>query len=141
MSDFAIFDIAKSSMQAQTVRMNLVASNMANIDSAASSAEEAYKAKKPVFKTVFDNAMGSADPKQGSSHVEIDRIVESKAPPLREYAPNHPMADENGYIFRANVNPIEEMADMISASRSFQDNIEVVNATKKMMTAVINMGK
>ncbi len=141
MSDFSIFDIAGSSMQAQNVRMNLIASNMANIDSVSTTEQEAYRAKKPVFKTVMQDALGRNDPTQTGAQVEVDKIVESKAPVMKEYAPNHPMANAEGYIYRANVNPIEEMADMISASRAFQDNIEVINASKKMMTAVINLGK
>ena len=141
MSDFNIFDIAGSGMQAQNVRMNLIASNMANADSVAGSREEAYKAQKPVFKAVMDNAMSHDPLKQAANKVSVSKIIESKQAVLSEYSPNHPLADENGYIYRSNVNPVEEMADMISASRSFQNNIEVINSTKKMMSAVINLGK
>ena len=141
MSDFNIFDIAGSGMQAQNVRMNLIASNMANADSVAGSREEAYKAQKPVFKAVMDNAMSHDPLKQAANKVSVSKIIESKQAVLSEYSPNHPLSDANGYIYRSNVNPVEEMADMISASRSFQNNIEVINSTKKMMTAVINLGK
>ncbi len=141
MSDFRIFDIAGSAMQAQNVRMNLVASNMANADAVASSREEAYRSQKPVFQTIMDNSMGKDALSKPGNSVEVERIIKSEQPVLTEYKPNHPMADENGFIYRSNVNPVEEMADMISASRSFQNNIEVVNSTKKMISAVINLGK
>jgi flagellar basal-body rod protein FlgC len=141
MSDFKIFDIAGTGMQAQNIRMNLIASNMANIDAVSTTEAEAYRAQKPVFKTVMESMTGETNPNMTGASVKVEKIVESQAQVMKEYAPNHPMANEEGYIFKSNVNPIEEMADMIEASRAFQNNIEVINSSKKMMTAVINLGK
>lgn len=141
MSDFKIFDIAGSGMHAQNVRMNLVASNMANADAISSSIEETYKSRQPVFKTMMDNAGSQVGRGNHGVGVKVAGVIESKTPIFPEYAPTHPMANEDGYIFRSNVNTVEEMANMISASRSFQNNVEVINSTKQMMMRVINLGK
>ncbi|RLJ16761.1 flagellar basal body rod protein FlgC [bacterium endosymbiont of Escarpia laminata] len=137
MSMFKVFDTAASGMSAQSLRLNLVASNMANADSVSSSIGETYKARQPVFKAVFDE-MGGENPAVG---VRMAGVVESKAPLIKEYAPNHSMADEEGYIYRPNVNMVEEMANMISASRSYQSNVEVASAAKQMLIATIRMGQ
>ena len=139
MSDLKIFDIAGSGLTAQSMRMNLIASNMANAEAVSSSLNEVYKARQPVFKTVMQGFTGNTNP--GSAGVKVAGVVESQTPVFPEYAPNHPMANEDGYIFRSNVNSVEEMANMISASRSFQNNIEVINSSKRMLTAIINLGK
>jgi len=139
MSDLKIFDIAGSGLTAQSMRMNLIASNMANAEAVSSSINEVYKARQPVFKAVMDGFTGNTNP--GSAGVKVAGVVESTTPVFPEYAPNHPMANEDGYIFRSNVNSVEEMANMISASRSFQNNIEVINSSKRMLTAIINLGK
>ena len=139
MSDLKIFDIAGSGLQAQTMRMNLVASNMANADAVSSSLNEVYKSRQPFFKTIMQGFSGQTNP--GSAGVQVAGVVESKQPVFPEYAPNHPLANEEGYIFRSNVNTVEEMANMISASRSFQNNIEVINSSKRMLTSIINLGK
>lgn len=137
MSSFKIFDIAGSGMNAQNLRLNLVSSNLANVDAVSSSMQDTYRARQPVFRAVLDGFDKGA-PAQG---VELVGVVESQAPLTREYAPDHPLADPDGYIFRPNVNVVEEMANMISASRAYQNNVEVVNAARQMMTAVINLGK
>lgn len=137
MSSMKIFDIAGSGMTAQNLRMNLVASNLANVDAVSSSIEQTYKARQPVFKAVME-ALNARAPASG---VQMAGVVESNAPLVREHAPNHPMADEQGYIYRPNVNVMEEMANMISASRSYQNNVEVINAARQMMTATINLGR
>jgi len=139
MSDLKIFDIAGSGMQAQTLRMNLIASNMANAEAVSSSINEVYKSRQPVFKTIMLQQSGQTA--TGTASVKVAGVVESKAPVFPEYAPNHPMANEEGYIYRSNVNSVEEMANMISASRSFQNNVEVINTSKKMLSAIINLGK
>lgn len=141
MSDLKIFDIAGSGLQAQTMRMNLIASNMANADAVSSSINEVYKSRQPVFQTVMKSVTGQNLPDNAGAGVKVAGVVESKAPVFPEYAPNHPMANEEGYIFRSNVNTVEEMANMISASRSFQNNVEVINSSKRMLTAIINLGK
>lgn len=134
---FNNFNISGSAMTANTVRMNLVASNLANINSAASSVEGTYKSRQAVFKTVMDEF--SNDP--AVARVGIDRIVESDEPLKAQYQPNHPNANEDGYVFMPNVNPVEAMANMIDASRSYQTNVEVLNTTKQLLMQTINMGK
>lgn len=137
MASMKIFDIAGSGMTAQTLRLNLVASNMANVDAVSSSIDETYRARLPVFRAIMDD-FNKQLPATG---VNMVGVVESQAPLIREYSPNHPMADDDGYVFRPNVNTVEEMANMISASRAYQNNVEVINSARQMMTATINLGK
>jgi flagellar basal-body rod protein FlgC len=137
MSGLKVFDIAGSGMSAQSQRLNLVASNMANADSVSSSIDETYKSRQPVFRTMLNQL----NPDNPSSGVKMVGVVESQAPLRMEYQPGHPMANEDGYIFKPNVNMIEEMANMLSASRSYQSNVEMMNAAKRMAMATINMGK
>jgi flagellar basal-body rod protein FlgC len=139
-----VFNIAGSAMSAQTVRLNTTASNMANADSVSSSVDETYRARKPVFRVeqptleqVHDSDNGLL-PGQG---VEVAGIVESDAPLRMEYNPGHPMADESGYVYYPNVNVVEEMADMISASRAFQINTEIMNTAKQMVQRVLTIGQ
>jgi flagellar basal-body rod protein FlgC len=135
MSLFGIFDIAGSAMSAQTVRLNTTASNLANADNLSGSEAEAYRARHPVFST-FRDALDSS-----TAGVKVDGIVESQAPVLREYQPNNPLADADGYVYRPNVDVVAEMADMISASRSYQNNVEVVNTSKQLMLNVLRLGQ
>lgn len=137
MSMFKIFDTAASGMSAQAMRLNLVSSNLANVDSVSSSTGETYRARHPVFAAIL-NQENPGDPAVG---VQVKGIVESQAPLNMEYAPNNPMANGEGYIFRPNVNVVEEMANMISASRTYQSNVEVVNSTKQLMSATLKMGE
>ncbi|MEA1988034.1 MAG: flagellar basal body rod protein FlgC [Pseudomonadota bacterium] len=136
MSMFNILDISATAMHAQTVRLNTVASNMANADSVSSNKEETYRSKQPVFQTILDES--TLEPKGG---VRIKEIVESEAPPKMEYNPNHPMADGDGYVYRPNVNVVEEMANMMSASRSYETNIEVMNTSKQLLLRTIQLGQ
>ncbi|MGM0633654.1 MAG: flagellar basal body rod protein FlgC [Pseudomonadota bacterium] len=148
MSLGSIFDIAGSAMSAQSVRLNTTASNMANADSAAGSAEEAYRARYPVFSSVQAQALQGGFQPQGmsgmgdaESAVRIDGIVESDRPVEGRYEPGHPLADENGQVFYPNVDVVEEMSNMISSSRSFQMNVDVMNAARSMMQRVLSMGQ
>ncbi len=131
-------------MTAQTVRLNTTASNIANAESVSSSEEDTYRARKPVFslKEITPEQMPedyrSLVPGQG---VQIDEIVESEAPLRMAYEPNHPMADEQGYVYYPNVNVVEEMADMISASRSFQINADIMNTAKQMLQRTLTLGQ
>ncbi|MBF0255568.1 MAG: flagellar basal body rod protein FlgC [Gammaproteobacteria bacterium] len=134
---FKVFNVAASGMSAQNQRLNLVASNMANADAVSSSIDQTYKSRQPFFRTL-QNQLNPDDPTVG---VKMAGVVESQAPLVSEYNPHHPMANEDGYIFRPNVNLVEEMANMISASRSYQSNIEVVNSAKRMATQTLQMGK
>jgi flagellar basal-body rod protein FlgC len=138
MSAFNIFDIAGSGMNAQSVRLNLVASNISNANSVSSSLNQVYKCRQPVFAAELKNVMGK---KNAASKVNVLGIVESQAPPVMEYAPNHPMANKDGYIFKPNVNTVEEMANMMSASRSYQNNVEVLNTAKQMILQTLKMGQ
>ncbi|GAB4353702.1 MAG: flagellar basal body rod protein FlgC [Methylohalobius sp. ZOD2] len=138
MSGFEIFNIAGSGMSAQMLRLNLTASNLANADSVSSSIEQTYKSRQPVFAAQLQNTTtGHSNPVAG---VEVKGIVESPAPLQMEYAPHHPMANEDGYIFKPNVNSVEEMTNMIAASRSYQNNIEMLNTTKELMLQTLRMG-
>ncbi len=139
MPSFKIFDVAGSGMNAQMLRLNLTASNLANADSVSSSIEQTYKSRQPVFSAKFQNDL---DQQQGAAtEVKVLGIVESPAPLQMEYQPNHPLANKDGYIFRPNVNTVEELANMISASRSYQNNIEVLNTAKEMMLQTLRMGQ
>lgn len=124
MSLLSIMDIAGSGMTAQMTRLNVIASNLSNQDSISGDKESAYHARYPVFETVMQE--------EGIARVRVSDIVEAKNPLKREFQPGNPMADEEGYVYMPNVNSIEEMADMISASRSYQDNVQVIEAAKNM---------
>ncbi|MBL4638317.1 MAG: flagellar basal body rod protein FlgC [Proteobacteria bacterium] len=137
MSLFSIFDIAGTGMSAQSLRLNTTASNLANADSVSSSIGETYKARQPVFATVLDNAQQGLP--QGG--VQVRGIVESQAPVRQEYNPSHPMANDDGYVFHSNVDPIAEMANMMSASRTYQNNVEIANTTKQLLMRTLQMGK
>lgn len=138
MSMFKVFDIAGSALSAQSVRLNVTASNLANAESVSSSSGETYKARQPVFAAMLDNASMNEQPGVG---VQVRGIVESDAPLRKQYEPEHPMADADGYVYRPNVNVVEEMANMISASRSYQSNVEVINTAKQLMLKTLNLGQ
>ncbi len=138
MSALSVFDIAGSGMNAQSLRLNLVASNISNANSVSSSAEDAYKSRQPIFAAQLSNVM---DKKSAAAGVDIKGVVESQAPAIMEYAPNHPMADGTGYIYKSNVNTVEEMANMMSASRSYQNNVEVFNTSKQLILQTLRMGQ
>jgi len=133
MSLFNVFNIAGSGMSAQSVRLNLTASNLANAESVASRPEDAYKARHPVFQSVLEEA--------SSASVRTAGVVESAADTEARYVPGHPMANEDGYVYASNVNAMEEMANMISASRSFQQNVEVMNTSKEMLLRTIRLAE
>lgn len=134
---FKVFDVAGSGMSAQNLRLNLVASNLANANSVSSSIDQTYKSRQPVFQTLLDE-QNPTDPTVG---VRMAGVVESQAPFEMEYAPHHPQANQDGYIFRSNVNIVEEMANMIAASRAYQSNVEVVNSAKTMAARTLEMGR
>ncbi|VAW87200.1 Flagellar basal-body rod protein FlgC [hydrothermal vent metagenome] len=136
MSLFNIFDIAGSGMSAQMVRLNTTASNISNADTASSSVDRTYRARYPLFSTVMTGEMG-----QQAAGVKVKGIVESNAPLRPQYSPNHPMADEQGYVYYPNVNVIEEMANMMSASRSYETNVQVINTSKQLMMKTLQLGR
>jgi flagellar basal-body rod protein FlgC len=143
MSLFNVMNVAGSALAAQSIRLNTTASNMANANSAASSLEETYRARHPVFETALEASLdGEFDLEEPAGvGVEVSGIVESEAPLRREYQPGHPLADESGYVFLPNVNVVEEMANMIAASRSYQTNVEIMEASKQMLTRTLALGQ
>ncbi len=137
MSLFNIFNVSGSALSAQSVRLNTVASNMANANVASSTAAGAYRARYPVFAAVLDQATGQP---QGAG-VRVAGIVQSTAKPRAEYKPGDPMADAQGYVYYPSVNVVEQMADMMSASRSYQGNVEVMNTVKQLMVRTLQLGR
>jgi len=130
-----VFNISSSAMNAQSVRLNTTASNLANAESVSSSEAEAYRARQPLFEAVINNISGEV------SGVKVTDVVKSEAPVMKQYSPGNPMADKEGYIYRSNVNTMEEMANMISASRSYQNNVEVMNTSKQMLIQTLRLGQ
>jgi flagellar basal-body rod protein FlgC len=141
-----VFDLAGMGMTAQSLRLNTTASNLANAQAAKGSASEVYRARHPVFETVrqemmANGAMTSPVLQEASAGVKVAGIVESDVPLQRRYEPQHPEADEEGYVFYPNVDVVEEMANMMSSSRSFQINVEVMNSAKTLMERVLTLGQ
>lgn len=138
MSLFNVMEIATTGMSAEGVRLNTTASNIANANSVSSSYDQTYKARHPVFAAELQRA--SEDQSKGTG-VQVLGIVESPRPLQIEYSPGHPMADENGYIYKPNVNVVEEMADMMSASKAYETNIQVADTTKRIFRRVLQLGQ
>ncbi len=134
MSLFNVFNIASSSMAAQSQRLNVVASNLANADSATSSTGEPYRSRQIVFST-----QQIAD--KGASGVKVAGIVHDASPMKRIYEPKHPMADAGGYITMPNVNVVDEMVNMMSASRSYQNSVDMMNTTKTLLQKALTIGQ
>jgi flagellar basal-body rod protein FlgC len=131
---FSIFNVAGSAMSAQSQRLNVTASNLANADSATSATGEAYRAKQVVFE-----ATPSAD--NSATSVKVQRVIEDPSPLKMVYDPKHPLADEKGYVAMPNVNVVDEMVNMLSASRSYQTNVETMNAAKTMLLKTLTIGQ
>ena len=133
MSMFDIFKVAGSAVSAQSQRLNVVASNLANADTVAGPDGQAYKARQVVFQTQLMGEMGTAG-------VTVSNVTEDSTPGRRVHDPGHPQADAEGYVTYSNVNPVEEMVNMISASRSYQNNVEVMNTAKSLLQKTLQMG-
>lgn len=139
MSLFDVMDVASSSLNAQTVRLHTIAENMANANTVSSTADDTYRAKAPVFKAILDGQVDPMDaPKLG---VELDGVVEVGGPARQEFSPSHPLADENGYIYRPDIDAATEMSHMMQASRSFQNSIEAINTAKQLALRTLTLGK
>ena len=136
MSLFNIFNIAGSGMTAQAQRLNAVASNLANVDSTTSATGQPYRAKQVVFSTTPMGVNG-----QGGAGVRVASVVEDASPMKLLYDPKHPMANAQGYVAMPNVNPVDEMVNMISASRSYQNNVEVMNTSKALLLKTLTIGQ
>jgi flagellar basal-body rod protein FlgC len=133
MSLFNIFNVSGSAMSAQAQRLNTVASNLANADSSTSATGQAYRAKQVVFQAV---------PLQsGATAVKVQQVVEDASPLKQVYDPKHPMADDKGYVAMPNVNVVDEMVNMLSASRSYQTNVETMNAAKALLMKTLTLGQ
>ncbi len=138
MSLFNVFNITGTGMSAQSLRLNTTASNIANADSVSSSVDQTYRARHPVFAAEMQKAAAGQETGVG---VQVLGIVESNKPLNIEYSPEHPMADKDGYIYKPNVNVIEEMTNMISASRSYQTNVQLAESAKNMLNKTLMLGQ
>ena len=134
MSMFSIFNVSGSAVSAQSQRLNVVASNLANVDAVAGPDGQAYKARQVVFQT---QAMGP----DNAAGVRVSAVKESETPGRRVHDPSHPAADEEGYVTHSNVNAVDEMVNMISASRSYQNNVEVMNTAKSLLLKTLQIGQ
>lgn len=138
MSDlFRVFNTSASALTAQSVRLNTVASNLANASTAATTPEEAYRAKQVLFQAVMDQE----DPNGVAMPVRVAGVVDSEAEPFPAYEPNHPQANDEGYVFRPAISVVEEMANMMSASRSYEANVEVMTTTRQLLQRTLQIGQ
>ena len=133
MSLFNIFNVSGSAMSAQAQRLNTVASNLANADSASSPTGQAYRAKQVVFEAVPTEG--------GGTGVKVQQVIEDSSPLKQVYDPKHPLADDKGYVAMPNVNVVDEMVNMLSASRSYQTNVETMNAAKALLMKTLTLGQ
>ena len=137
MSLFKVFDVAGSAMNAQSVRLNVTASNLANAGSVSGDPARVYRAKQPIFRT-FDDALSA---QTGVAGVRLAGITESRAPLDVQYRPDHPDADENGNVYVSNVSTVEEMVNMMSASRSYQNSVDMINTTRDLLLQTLALGR
>jgi flagellar basal-body rod protein FlgC len=140
MSLFNVFNVSGSALNAETIRLNTTASNLANAESVNGDPSKIYRARHPVFQTMMDTSDPFAEGQNSASGVRVLGVVESTAPPLQRYAPENPLANKDGYVFSSNVNSIEEMTNMISANRSFATNVEAINTARDLLIKTISMG-
>jgi flagellar basal-body rod protein FlgC len=141
MSSFKAFDIAGSGMVAQSVRLNTTASNLANAESVSGDKASVYKPRHPIFEAVRASLSTQPGDAQANPAVKVSGIYESQAPAVARYEPGNPLADANGYVYAPSVNVVEEMVNMISASRSYQNNVEVMNTSKELLLATLRLGQ
>lgn len=132
-----VFDVAKSAMSAQMIRLNTVSSNMANAQTVSGSKEEAYRPMRPVFETVYAAQTGQA----GLSTTRVREVVTLDREPVRAYRPDHPLADEEGFVYESVVNTDEEMVEMLEASRQYQNVLETVSTLRTLMARTVKMGQ
>ena len=138
MSMLRIFDVAGSAISAQSQRLNVVASNLSNADTVAGPDGAAYKARQVIFQTAL---MGPPGQREANVGVRVSTITEDGTPGRRVLDPKHPSADADGYVTYSNVNPVEEMVNMISASRSYQNSVEVMNTARTLLQKTLQMGQ
>ena len=139
MSLFDTMTIASTSLTAQSTKLNTIAKNMANANTVASSPEETYTAQAPLFSAILE---GQIDPNDLSQMgVQVEDIVEVGGPARQEFNPAHPLADENGYIYKPDIDASTEMAEMMQASRSYQNSVEAINTAKQLALRTLTLGK
>jgi flagellar basal-body rod protein FlgC len=140
MSLFNVFNVAGSALNAETIRLNTTASNLANAESVNGDPAKVYRARHPVFQAMMNTSDTSFDGQDAAVGVRVLGIVESNAPSTMRYQPDNPLANKDGYVFMSNVNSIEEMTNMISANRSFATNVEAINTARDLLLKTISMG-
>lgn len=143
MSLFNVFNIAGSALNAQTIRLNATASNLANAESVDGDPNKVYRARHPVFQAMLDSpAMDSTDANASGAAVGVRvlGVVQSTTPPVSRFEPNNPLANKDGYVYMSNVNSIEEMTNMMSANRSFATNVDAINTARDLLLKTISMG-
>ena len=139
MSLFDTMTIASTSLTAQTTKLNTIAKNMANANTVASSPEQTYTAQAPLFKAILDGQIDPSDISQMG--VQVEDIIEVGGPARQEFNPAHPLADENGYIYKPDIDASTEMAEMMQASRSYQNSVEAINTAKQLALRTLTLGK
>jgi len=140
MSIERIFGIAGTALNSQMIRMNATASNLANAGTVAGSEQDAFRAKRPVFKTLVDKEATNS----GFQHVggvKVDRIVDEQTPVRKVFSPGNPLADKDGFVYSSNVSEVTEMVEMMAAARSYQNNVEVVNTARELMMRTLDIIK
>jgi flagellar basal-body rod protein FlgC len=140
MSLFNVFNVSGSALNAETIRLNTTASNLANAESVNGDPAKVYRARHPVFQSMMNTADPSFQGQDAASGVRVLGVVESTAAPLMRYQPDNPLANKEGYVFSSNVNSIEEMTNMISANRAFATNIDAINTARDLLLKTISMG-
>jgi len=135
-----IIGVASTALNAQITRMNATASNLANAGTVASSADEAFRAKRPVFKALMNEEMTNAAA-QYVGGVKVDRVIDDATPPRRVADPKNPMADAQGFVYQSNVSEVAEMVEMMAAARSYQNNVEVINTARQLMMRTLEVTK
>lgn len=135
-----LFGVAGSALNAQTVRMNTTASNLANAGSVAGSEKEAFRAKRAVFRALVDESLTNAGADTVGG-VKVEAVVDDQAPVRKVFQPGNPLADGDGYIFQSNVSEVGEMVDMMAAARSYQNNVEVINTARQLLMKTLEASK
>ena len=131
-----IFDIASSALAAQTIRLNTIASNVANANTVAGSPDEVYRPRAPIFQAVLDGART-----EGAAGVRVVDVVESDVPAVAHFRPDHPLADENGNVFAPDIEVMREYADLVSASRTYETNVEIIDTTRQLLLKTLQLGR
>ena len=140
MSLFSVFNVAGSALNAETIRLNTTASNLANAESVNGDAAKVYRARQPVFQSMVEQSDFGLPEDGAPTGVRVLGIVESQAPPTQRFEPENPAANKDGYVYMSNVNSIEEMTNMISANRAFATNIDAINTARDLLLKTISMG-